>query len=58
LGNITFIFKKGRKDEAGNHETVSLTSVMGKITEQILLEAIRKHMEETTSVTSPRAGPA
>ena len=36
-GNIIPIFKKGKKDDAGNNQPASLTSVLGKILQEAML---------------------
>ena len=44
--NIVPIFKKGDKAESSYYGSISLTSVVGKMLEAIIVRAIRKHLDK------------
>jgi len=44
--NVTPVFKKSKKEGPGNYRPVSLTSILGKVMEQLILEVIIKQVEE------------
>ncbi|KAK4826301.1 hypothetical protein QYF61_007148 [Mycteria americana] len=56
LANVAPIFKKGRKEDPGNYRPVSLTSVPGKLMEQIILSAITRHVENNQGIKPSQHG--
>ncbi|KAK4805387.1 hypothetical protein QYF61_003960, partial [Mycteria americana] len=56
LANVTPIFKKGRKEDPGNYRPVSLTSVPGKLIQQIILSAITRHVENNQGIKPSQRG--
>ena len=50
--NVTSIFRKCNKEDAGNYWPVSLTSVPGKLMEWLILQAIYIHMAENKVIRS------
>ncbi|CAM4703405.1 unnamed protein product [Lepidochelys kempii] len=54
--NVVPIFKKGREEDPGNYRPVSLTSVPGKIMEQVLKKSILKHLEERKVIRNSQHG--
>ncbi|PKU41872.1 rna-directed dna polymerase from mobile element jockey-like [Limosa lapponica baueri] len=44
VANVTPTYKKGKKEDPGNYRPVSLTSIPGKVMEQVILSAIKTHI--------------
>ena len=56
IADGTLVFKKGEKDDLGNCRPVSLTSVPGKVIEQLVLDAISKQLEKKKVIRSSQHG--
>ncbi|GAB0186867.1 mitochondrial enolase superfamily member 1 [Grus japonensis] len=54
--NVTPVFKKGKEEDPGNYRPVSLTSIPGKVMEQLILDVISKHVEEKKVIRSDQRG--
>jgi len=51
-GNVTPVFKKGKKANLGNYRLICLTSIPGKVMEQLILEVVSKQVEEKKVIRS------
>jgi len=54
--NVTPAFKKGKKEDPVNYRPVSLTSIPGKVMEQLILDVIIKQVEEKKVIRSSQHG--
>ncbi|GAB0206736.1 mitochondrial enolase superfamily member 1 [Grus japonensis] len=54
--NVTLVFEKAKKEDSGNYRPVSLTSIPGKVIEQLILDVISKHVEEKKVIRSGQHG--
>ncbi|KAK4807129.1 hypothetical protein QYF61_018470 [Mycteria americana] len=55
LANVP-IFKKGKKEDPGNYRPVSLTSVPGRIMEEVILGVIEKHLTDNAVISHSQHG--
>jgi len=56
ITSVTPIFRKGRKEDPGNYRPVSLTSVLGKIMERLILSALTRHVEDNQGIRPSQHG--
>ncbi|GAB0195095.1 mitochondrial enolase superfamily member 1 [Grus japonensis] len=56
LPNVMPIYKKDLKEDPGNYRSVSLTSVPGKVMEQIILGALTKRVQDNQGIRPSQHG--
>ena len=54
--SVTPVFNKGKKEDPGNYRAVSITSIPGKMMQQLILEVIIKQVEEEKVIRSSQHG--
>lgn len=50
LGDVISAYKKGWKDDPSNYRSVIITSLMGKVTEQMILSVITCHVQDNQRI--------
>ncbi|XP_065510682.1 olfactory receptor 14J1-like [Caloenas nicobarica] len=53
---MTPIYRKGRKEDLGTYRSVNLTSVLGKVVEQMILANITQHLQENHVIRPSQNG--
>jgi len=56
ITSVTPIYKKGWKEDPGNHRPVSLTSVPGKIMERFILSVLTGHVKDNQGIRPSQPG--
>ncbi|GAB0204135.1 mitochondrial enolase superfamily member 1 [Grus japonensis] len=56
LANVTPTYKKGQKEDLGNYRPVSLTLVLGKVMEQIIVSAVMQHTQDNQAIRPSQHG--
>ena len=54
--NVSAIHKKGNKNQVQNYRPVSLTSIAGKILEQIIRDTVTEHMKDNDLLSDKQFG--
>jgi len=54
--SVITVFKKGKKEDPGNYRPISLTSIPGKMMEQLILDVTIKQVEEKKVLRSSQHG--